>query len=151
MKIKKFKPSIILVLMMMLCSQHIKSQHFLRIHLQDGQSIEVAIDEIEKITFDGLVHLSENLALLQNITGMKLHPNPASQYFTISYEIEEAGEVSFSLYDIQGKRLIFEAFGNKQAGEHKHRFNLTGLTAGTYICIIKCNQQLASKKIIIKP
>ncbi len=131
--------------------QYVAAQQYIRINLNDGQAIEVVISEVEKITFDIPVHLLENHTLVQQLSKLKLYPNPAGQYVSISYEIEKEGEVVLSLFDINGTMVMSDALGNRPVGLHSHRINVSGFAPGTYICILKSGHWLAHEKIIVKP
>lgn len=151
MKTINYKTAIVTAFIFLLYYQYVAAQQYIRINLSDGQAIEVAISEVEKITFDIPVHLLENHTLLQQLSKLKLHPNPAGQYVSISYEVEEAGEVTLSLFDINGNLILFDAFGSQPKGSHSHKIDVSGLTAGTYICILKSSHWVAHEKIIVKP
>lgn len=70
-------------------------------------------------------------------------PNPASEYITINFAGEDP-QVTFELYDVTGRRVIFRKVEN---GE---RLNMEGWQDGIYFYRITGNEQIQTGKILIK-
>jgi uncharacterized protein (DUF1501 family) len=80
----------------------------------------------------------------------KAYPNPANEQTKIRYRINSPGDVSLTLYDIQGKpvRKLVSEF--KDPGEHEVSVRLDGLTAGIYIYEIQAGILKDSKRLIVR-
>jgi len=104
---------------------------------------------IAYVWFDAIDKAIEDKLLLVGLN--QNYPNPASNSTTIGFSLSEAGRVQIKLYSINGKLVknIFDAYQN--AGYQQVNTNLTGLTPGIYVYVMRVGgQQLSKKMIVIK-
>lgn len=75
-------------------------------------------------------------------------PNPFTICTTIQVELKSGGNIDLSLYDLSGKKI--ETIANKKLSAGKHEFELrdSGLKKGIYVCILKTNSGIQTRKII---
>jgi hypothetical protein len=69
------------------------------------------------------------------------YPNPFEQYFTLDFETEEEGDVSFLLSDIMGRKRVYISAVHYQPGQYKKTYfpgheALSDLEAGLYILVM---------------
>jgi C1A family cysteine protease len=82
------------------------------------------------------------------------YPNPFYSNTTIAYELEKASHVSLQIYDLQGQ-LVETLYDEQQAaGTQQVNWNGTArngnkLPGGIYTCIIRTDNQLSTRKIIL--
>ena len=81
-----------------------------------------------------------------------VYPNPVT---TLSanfiYKLEEAGEVSFEVYDMRGIRQLTLQAGEQEEGIYTHKIDVAGLAAGIYICKLVVNGHvIGSTNLIVK-
>ncbi|PQJ78731.1 alpha-amylase family glycosyl hydrolase [Polaribacter porphyrae] len=82
---------------------------------------------------------TDNTALINNL--LKIYPNPASQNFSISKEVNEV-----SLFDITGKQI--KVFTKNDI--NSNQFSVTDLNTGIYFVKIKnSSNKIVTKKLII--
>lgn len=77
-------------------------------------------------------------------------PNPFSVSTTISYEFENAGYVSMSVFDALGTEVARLIDEYKEAGRHEYNFDATGLPSGMYFLNISIGADTFTEKLIIK-
>ncbi len=128
----------------------LKAQEYLRISQSDGTVVEIAIADIQKLTFDNLVSVPLQNPVMKQLLKMKLYPNPAREFVNIGCTLPANGEVILEIFTINGNLLKTSNLGIQSAGDYNYRWQTTGVTAGSYVCIIKQNQEKISEKVIIK-
>ena len=77
------------------------------------------------------------------------YPNPFKQHTNISYELEEAGFVTISIYDSFGEEIA--SLVNKQmtAGRHITEFNAEGIAPGVYYYTIRSGGSTETGKFVV--
>ena len=75
---------------------------------------------------------------------MKVYPNPASDYITISLENILGDDIQLSIIDVQGKIVTSGVINT-----NKHTINTTNLLNGTYMLRLSSNEASFLKKIVI--
>ena len=89
-----------------------------------------------------------NINNRENNSEMKalVFPNPAKTWLTIRFQCRKETKVAFSVYNLQGNRLMNNDNACNSAGEKELKLNVTGLPAGIYIYQLKTKQQTVSGK-----
>ncbi len=79
-------------------------------------------------------------------------PNPAKDQTTFSYKLSDNADVTFTIFDLSGRKVFFENFGKQTAGQQSFDFYpaQSGLTTGFYTCTLTVNNNFATRKIIIR-
>jgi len=83
-------------------------------------------------------------------TNFVVAPNPASDYFTLSFELANNNPVGIILYDVNGKVVRQIAMNNYEAGNHQQRINTTDLSTGMYFLKINMGNTVLSKKVVLQ-
>ena len=92
----------------------------------DSTTQEIEIDNLTPI--EGLENtLPKDFRVYQN------YPNPFNPSTTIRYELSEAGNVSFTIYDITGRELQKLIKTNISAGTHELNLNMSDYASGVYL------------------
>jgi hypothetical protein len=113
-----------------------------------------------KLTFSSstpakLEYAGEETAANEEAINFQLYPNPASEQFTISYEIrKEAAQVEVAIYDMMGKMVARMDQGMQNEGEHALNVSVqnagtNGLPAGIYMCTLNIDGKLHTKRFVI--
>ena len=76
-----------------------------------------------------------------------ISPNPAQDVLRISGELKMAGEVSFVLYDVQGREILTRNYTGTQLNDE---WNVSGLSDGMYTIRIQTEGSIATEKVIIR-
>lgn len=77
------------------------------------------------------------------------YPNPFSNNTEISYELNQAQDVTIEIMDITGKTLMRFDEGRKSAGTHKYNFNGDALETGIYFYTLKAGQFEETRRMVI--
>jgi hypothetical protein len=100
---------------------------------------------------------TENILSVSDVSyesGIKLvqnFPNPVVNNTTIQYQLDETSEVTFEVFDITGKLVHSEDFGNVPALTNQLiDFNRAGLASGTYTYGIVTETERLTRKMIIQ-
>ena len=76
-------------------------------------------------------------------------PNPANDYTTVSYELKEANNVSYKLYDVNGRTIVSEELGSQASGVYKINVNTSSYDTGVYYLIMTVGDSTVTEKIVI--
>lgn len=81
----------------------------------------------------------------------KIWPNPLTDFGYIGFTLFEAGEISLELVDLAGRNIQTENFGLKKLGEHAVAIDLSTISEGNYIYLLKnSGRQFAIGKVIVR-
>jgi hypothetical protein len=86
---------------------------------------------------------ANNLSIGQNI------PNPFSDVTYIKYELMEAANVTFNVFDITGKKVQSIEEGKQFAGNHAIEFNGNNLQAGVYFYTLTAGDSQVTKRMTL--
>lgn len=84
------------------------------------------------------------------VTLLSVFPNPTSGELTADFNLEEAADVRFELYDMVGSRVVIAAEENYVSGPHRKEMNVDQVPSGIYQLAIKTNQSVISRKVIVQ-
>jgi len=80
---------------------------------------------------------------------IKIFPNPSNHYLNIALEISKPSVVSLIIYDLNGqiiRRIVEQSY---RFGKLQYSFDGRQLHNGLYICRIRINDEIFTKKIAI--
>ncbi len=127
-----------------------KAQQYMRINQSDGTVFEVAIADIQKLTFDLTTGIQQYPELVKQLLKLKVFPNPGKEHVVLDYSLQEKGNVNIEIYSMQGLLVERIKQGLQYSGDYNYRINTNHLAAGTYICRVQQNNESVTQKIIIK-
>ncbi|MEO8147299.1 MAG: alkaline phosphatase D family protein [Bacteroidia bacterium] len=76
-----------------------------------------------------------------------VYPNPANDFAEAQFYIRKAGTVEISVVDVTGKTLYYFTEEKTGAGVYINRIDLTSLSAGNYLIVIKTDEAKRTYKI----
>jgi hypothetical protein len=141
---------ILLSVLALLVINQVEAQQYMRINQSDGTVLEIAIADIQKLTFDLTTAIEQHPELVKQLLKLKAFPNPAKEYVMIGYSLNENGKVTVEIFNMNGLLIEKIAWGIQQPGDYHYRINTQHLTPGTYICRVQQNNASVTQKIIIK-
>jgi hypothetical protein len=97
----------------------------------------------EQISFRTTITIPEAIALSQN------YPNPFNPSTSIVFGLPTAANVTLTVYDITGKKVVTLADGNFNAGNHTVVFNATSLASGLYFYALVTPEKVLHKKMLL--
>lgn len=104
-------------------------------------AIKVAVEGVNSIENKPIQPLTYRLE--QN------YPNPFNPSTTIQFQLAKAGDVSITLYNVQGQLVKTLLSGPKEAGAHQVTFNAASLSSGVYYYKIKSVAFNSVKRMIL--
>lgn len=115
----------------------------------DGANYMQNINIFAKVTINTTVNVNEYLSS-NGLTLMGAYPNPAKDFTTIQYRLDQPSAVSVNVFDMTG-RVILNSSEQLSAGTHDVKISLKDIPAGNYYYTIKTNaSQLTSKFAVVK-
>lgn len=85
----------------------------------------------------------DKVSLFQN------YPNPFNPSTNIEYYLKESQNVNLAIYNSIGQRIITLVDRRKARGFHIVNFEATNLTSGVYFYVLKVNEELITKRMIL--
>ncbi len=79
---------------------------------------------------------------------IQVFPNPFSSTIQIDFSLQRSSEVKLSIYDNYGKQVGIVVNEYLQQGNQQVMFNSEKLEPGIYLCVLKTNEGMQTKKII---
>lgn len=77
------------------------------------------------------------------------YPNPFNPSTLIKYNLNKKAHVSLNIYNVLGEKITTLVDEVKQSGYHNIAFNGKNLASGFYIYVLKTNNQIVSKKMLL--
>lgn len=89
--------------------------------------------------------------LLSATNPVTVFPNPASEKLNIQCNIKSAGNVTISLFDIKGSRIVQLFSEERNAGEFNEQFDIpSACTPGIYTLLVSTKNGTTSKRVVIR-
>jgi hypothetical protein len=76
-------------------------------------------------------------------------PNPFNPSTEIRCTLAKAGPMRLLVFDVYGRLVRVLAEGNAEAGEHRYRFDASGLAGGVYVCRMEAAGASASIRMVL--
>jgi hypothetical protein len=94
----------------------------------------------------GAIPTEEEAAVRRDIIGMNLFPNPAQNYFNVSFDLPLSDDYQWALVDVLGRVL-----DNGIARENTEQMivDTEKLSEGTYFFTIRNDHAYAQRKVVI--
>jgi hypothetical protein len=82
---------------------------------------------------------------------MNVFPNPARDFFKMTFKLKEKMQIDVSVYDIMGRKIETLYKGTEMPGEKQFSFNRAALTKGTYLLRVTGEKgEIATKKVVVE-
>ena len=107
-----------------------------------AEDLLVSVVNTSSIFSEG-VNAPKQFALGQN------YPNPFNPSTTISYSLDQAGEVTLDVYDSAGKRITRLVEDYISAGQHQVMFDGSNLASGSYFYRLQANGKNITKRMFL--
>ena len=77
------------------------------------------------------------------------YPNPFNPSTTINFSIMKSSNVTLTVYNILGQKVVTLVNGHLDAGAHSVQFNAVKLATGVYIYRLEAGSYVAQKKLML--
>ena len=95
------------------------------------------------------VTASEDNELPTQIVLGQNYPNPFNPVTSIAYDLDRTMHVTLKVYDAFGREVATLADGVRNAGNHRVRFDGSGLASGMYLYRLETPDRLLAKRMIL--
>jgi hypothetical protein len=93
--------------------------------------------------------LTETVALPETFSLDRAYPNPFNPVTTLSFAIPVDSEVSISVYNLQGREVVFLINGNMEAGYHSVVWNADSYSSGVYFVKMIAGEFVNTQKLML--
>lgn len=101
-------------------------------------------------TEDYTINITGGLSVAEeSFEGFKLYPNPTKGLINISLLLDSADDVSITLYDLLGKKIVTNTFKNNNFAFNE-QLDYQNLNQGLYIIKVQQGNRITTKQLIIK-
>lgn len=80
---------------------------------------------------------------------LKISPNPSRGVFVLEYELAAPSEVLVDMSDMSGRSLMSMKLGQQAAGIHKQAIDVTELSNGPYLAIVRTKKGRRTARVLI--
>jgi len=81
---------------------------------------------------------------------MVLMPNPATEYVTVNFTLQEDAAVTLGVFDSRGAEVLHITDNFYTAGDHQLNIRLESLPPGMYFCKLQSNESNIVKKLVVQ-
>jgi hypothetical protein len=122
------------------------------VYLVDNTSTNLTYRQILNSANSGLT-LKEASVGVSNLTAgvedMKIYPNPASDEAHVSFQLKNAGNVQFSIFDAAGREAFTHAAERMNAGGHEINISVADLASGVYNVVITTDNGTITQRLSV--
>lgn len=126
-------------------------------NLVDGNDYRVAVSTISGISFaySGYFTITTNPNSISELDANKKctlqqnYPNPFNPETTIGFSLPGNSNVELKVYNLSGQEISVIAKGEYPAGNHQFKFSGANLTSGVYYYVLKTNEKVISRKMLL--
>ena len=123
----------------------------INLHLNDGSVFTWNVNTIGYYDYNTNTSLNiDDMLHKANDWDVNVFPNPSDGHQTLKLKLPQATELSFSIMDISGKKIIQQQLGSLSKGEHLIPLEWSNAAAGTYSIVLNSKDFSVSKKLIKK-
>ena len=91
----------------------------------------------------------ENPAIAEEFKLHQNYPNPFNPTTNISYELKNAVDVTLSVYNVLGQKVVTLVDGMKSTGSHIATFDASGLSSGVYFYQLRAGDVTFTQKMLL--
>ena len=174
----RFTKVIFLYLISLGVANSLNAQSAIYFSYNDGSQNSYALQDVRKLDFNGddiNLHLNDGSVFTWNVNtigyydyntntslniddmlhkandwDVNVFPNPSDGHQTLKLKLPQATELSFSIMDISGKKIIQQQLGSLSKGEHSIPLEWSNAAAGSYSIILNSKDFSVTKKLIKK-
>ena len=90
-----------------------------------------------------------SISMLENLKEplYRIYPNPSKNQLNVEFNSPEITDYNFSIYDLNGKKIF--SSDNNTARVNNFYVNLEFMENGLYNCVVKTNESVYSKSLVI--
>lgn len=103
-----------------------------------------------RLIVSDIANSSINNVATEATSSMVAYPNPAADRVTLSYTLNQSGNVNITVTDIMGRVVLMENQGKKEAGfAYKTSINTSNMNNGTYFYTVEVNGVKSTDKLVV--
>ena len=120
----------------------------MNLHLWDGSVYSWQVNTIDYYQYDNSPAAITEVLEQANSWQVKVYPNPTNQVVNVAFNLPTNENVSFALFDVQGKMLIETSPKQLNKGLNEQSIDLSVYPAGQYLIHLKGQNTTITKTII---
>ena len=116
----------------------------------DGSVIypyDIVIDDVSLVDSAGTGSVGINRHMAYGNVRLTNYPNPFRETTTISYQVSERTFVDLRVYNLLGEEIAEIVAETKEPGYHTAVFDASAVSSGIFICKLKLENRVISRKI----
>jgi len=124
------------------------------IKLKNNQIEKIAVSQIQKIQFENITGVEEQLKIPIGLAVKGNYPNPFTDQTSIEFEIASSGNVLILIYDNSGNHIQSLKCENCIEGKNTLQWDCkdskgSRVQSGVYFYEVRFNNEVQSKKMIL--
>lgn len=86
----------------------------------------------------------------KEVSNIRIYPNPVQSEANIQFDMKKSGSVSLSVVDLMGRVVKRDNYSNFGVGSQEILLNVSDLSTGSYLVVLKSNNNTFNSNIFIK-
>ena len=82
-------------------------------------------------------------------TTISMYPNPVRNEATVSFELGNASDVNYQVFDITGRMVMSQSMGNFVQGKHEVKISVSDLASGAYVLRVNAGAKSNTIKFMV--
>ncbi|HRG59011.1 MAG TPA: T9SS type A sorting domain-containing protein [Bacteroidia bacterium] len=120
----------------------------MNLHFNDGSLLSWNVNSIGYYTYNETTVNVENHLNILNQFKLNLFPNPTNHLLNLSFDLPSNDNITISIFDLQGKVIIENNFGNLIAGTYTETIDISTLETNSYVFRFSGNKISFTKTFI---
>ncbi len=84
------------------------------------------------------------------VTAVEIYPNPATDIIRLNYQVKQQGNITLTITDVSGRKLMHTDLGKKNAGDNNMSTDVSALPSGMYFIEITESHSKGRGKLLIQ-
>ncbi len=151
-----FKNFVLASILLAMAALTVRAAPILIVHV-NGEPRRFDVSQIASITFENVESAPDIEKMRQALTGFRLYrnyPNPFNPETRIEFNLDQAGDVKLTIYDLTGREIATLCEARLQPGRHQRRWDGRdsrgrSVSAGCYLYRLIVNGAASAERMIL--
>lgn len=118
------------------------------LRLFDGTEFNFSLSELANYQYNDQTMSTETFLAQANAWELNVYPNPTKDVVNISFNLLDASQISYIVFDIKGRKVMEKKLPMLDQGKNNIDISLGDLASGTYLIQLATEHVKISRKLI---
>lgn len=108
------------------------------------------IEPVDTTTIEPVDTTTVGFVMMEQVSGLKLYPNPARNLVTVQYSLENDAQMHFTLVDMSGRIVLQKDMEKRFSGFNSFNIDVSGFQKGIYFLNMTSATYTKTMKLIVR-